>query len=146
MQGGSKMLVGEGVPASIETGRWYDIRIELSGAHIKCYLDGKLIHEVEDQTWPVMTAVASRTHAGEIIAKVVNLSDTAQETAVRIDGAKAPMDGTMTVLTSGRPTDENSLGEPTKVAPVTMKVKGVGAEFKHTFPAYSLTVMRLKGE
>ncbi len=144
-QGGAKMLVGDGVPGRIETGRWYDIRIEVNGARIRCYLDGKLIHDVEDQTFPVMCAVASRTRGGEIIAKIVNLSETAQDTTVRIDGAKAPMDGTVTVLTSGRPTDENSLGEPTKVAPVTTTLKGVGAEFRHTFPAYSLTVMRLKG-
>jgi hypothetical protein len=31
------------VPGSIETGRWYDVKIELKGAKLDCYLDGKLV-------------------------------------------------------------------------------------------------------
>jgi hypothetical protein len=31
------------VPGSIETGRWYDIRIELKGPRVQCFLDGKLM-------------------------------------------------------------------------------------------------------
>ena len=33
---------------SIENGRWYDIRIELRGPRIRCYLDGELIHDIQD--------------------------------------------------------------------------------------------------
>lgn len=32
-------------PGKIETGRWYDIRVEFQGKHIQCYLDGQLIHD-----------------------------------------------------------------------------------------------------
>jgi len=39
-------IIGNEVPGKIETDRWYDIRIELSNTQIKCYLDGKLIHDV----------------------------------------------------------------------------------------------------
>ncbi|MBM4030670.1 MAG: DUF1080 domain-containing protein [Planctomycetes bacterium] len=40
------------VPGRIETGRWYDIRIVLQGSSIKCYLDGKLINQLVDTTYP----------------------------------------------------------------------------------------------
>ncbi len=33
---------------SIEADRWYDIRIELDGPRIRCYLDGELIHDISD--------------------------------------------------------------------------------------------------
>jgi hypothetical protein len=33
------------VAGTIETGRWYDIRVQLSGSDIRCYLDGVLIHD-----------------------------------------------------------------------------------------------------
>jgi hypothetical protein len=33
------------VPGKIETNRWYDIRIEVQGASVKCYLDDKLVQQ-----------------------------------------------------------------------------------------------------
>jgi hypothetical protein len=33
------------VEGKIETGRWYDIRVELQGPTVKCYLDGKLVQQ-----------------------------------------------------------------------------------------------------
>jgi hypothetical protein len=40
--------VGGRVPGKIETGRWYDIRIELTGPRIKCFLDDAQILDVSD--------------------------------------------------------------------------------------------------
>jgi len=40
------------VPGRIETGRWYDIKVVVHGPSIKCYLDGKLIHDMKDDTYP----------------------------------------------------------------------------------------------
>ena len=54
-----RRLRDRGVPGRIETGRWYDIRIEVQGAHIRCYLDGKLIHDFSPSI-KAMYAVASR--------------------------------------------------------------------------------------
>ena len=52
--------VGQSVPGRIETGRWYDIRIELAGSSIKCYLDGKLVHDVKTPTMRSLHASATR--------------------------------------------------------------------------------------
>src|ERR1700678_3182571 len=40
---GSHTPLGESASATIETGKWYDIRIEVKGNDIKCYIDDKLI-------------------------------------------------------------------------------------------------------
>jgi len=37
---------------SIKTGTWYDIRIVVKGPSIRCYLDGKLIHNTKSTTYP----------------------------------------------------------------------------------------------
>ena len=37
---------------SVETGKWYDIRIVVQGPSIQCTLDGKLIHDVKDKRFP----------------------------------------------------------------------------------------------
>ena len=45
-------------PGSIETGRWYDIRVEVKGSNIKCYLDGKLIHDLNHKSPASLNASA----------------------------------------------------------------------------------------
>jgi alpha-L-arabinofuranosidase len=146
--GGSKSIMGNEVGGKIETGRWYDIRIECKGRAVKCFLDGKRVH---DATYPPppspLYAVAGRAGPGEVILKVVNVSGEPQETAIELAGAKkvAPA-GTAIVLKSASPQDENTLDQPTKVAPVTEKLEGAAAAFKRTFPPWSVTVLRLKAE
>jgi hypothetical protein len=46
--GDKRTPVGGRVPGKIESGRWYDIRIELTGPRIKCFLDGVRIIDVND--------------------------------------------------------------------------------------------------
>lgn len=40
-------FVGPRIPGSIETGRWYDIRIDVKGSRVSCYLDGLLIEQLD---------------------------------------------------------------------------------------------------
>jgi alpha-L-arabinofuranosidase len=138
-------ITGNDVQGSIETGRWYDIRIEMKDTSVKCYLDGKLIHDVKWQATKPLYAVASqvkRTH--EVILKVVNVSDADQETDLRLDGAKVSPTAKVIVLASDKPADENTLDEPLRVKPVTLTLDHAGAAFRHTFPANSVTVLRLR--
>ena len=36
----------DGKRGFIQTGRWYDLRIEVRGDRVKCFLDGQLIHDI----------------------------------------------------------------------------------------------------
>ena len=47
------------------------------------------------------------------------------------------------MLTSADPADENTLEEPTKVAPVRKEIP-CGTSLRETFPGNSLTVLRVK--
>jgi len=144
--GGSKLLACPQVHGSVETGRWYDIRIEVQGARIRCYLDGQLIHDFEDAPMPALYATASRRErTRELILKVVNVSDRAQETEVRLSGARGLVSRAKVItLTSDSPDDENSLENPTRVAPVERAFESVAPSFRYIFPPHSLTVMVLK--
>jgi alpha-L-arabinofuranosidase len=138
-------IVGHEVPGHIETGRWYDIRIELTEQTIKCFLDGKLIHDVSYPTLKGLYAVASRTRdRHELILKVVNASDEQQDTEVHLNGATLGPSATATTLSSGSAQDENSLEQPTKVVPVTRELTCGGSDLKLSFAGNSLTVLRLK--
>jgi alpha-L-arabinofuranosidase len=138
-------VVGNGVPGRIETGRWYDIRIELKGRNIKCYLDGKLIHDVSSPSVKSLYASASRVEkTGEVILKIVNTSASELPTDIKLNGVtvlKGPAQAI--VLTSPNPTDENSLTDPTKVVPVTKTVDMKGSSIRHAFPGNSVTIFRL---
>jgi alpha-L-arabinofuranosidase len=138
-------ISGHDVEGSIETGRWYDIRIEVQGTNVKCFLDGKLIHDASYQATKPLYAVAGLAkRANEVILKVVNVSAADQETDLQLEGAKILPAATAIVLASDKPEDENTLEQPTKVKPVTRKLNDAGAGFRHTFPANSVTVLRLK--
>jgi alpha-L-arabinofuranosidase len=142
---GGKTTISDYVPGAIETGRWYDIRIELKGTRIRCYLDGALIHDVEDPTPSSMYAVAGRDErTGDTIIKVVNMSGGAQDTQVALTGGgEGVLCGTATVLT-GSPDDENTLAQPGRVLPETMPWTARGPKFEYSFPPYSVTVLRFK--
>lgn len=143
---GGKFIVGAPVPGRIETDRWYDIRIELRGRRIQCYLDGRLIHDVEDTGIQTMTAIAGRdTRTGELVVKVVNAEDAPRTTVIHLEGTESyASEARAIVLTSNHPDDENSFSQPFKVAPVTTTLRGVRRRFTHTFPPHSLTILRLK--
>jgi len=144
--GSGNVLFGNDVPGGVETDRWYDVRVEVGGQNIRCYLDGKLIHDVKYPVTQPLYAVAGLSKTGdEVILKVANASQTAQETDIHLAGTdKVLPSGTAIVLSSEKPTDENTLQNPTKVSPVTQQIQDAAKDFKYTFPADSVTVLRLK--
>jgi alpha-L-arabinofuranosidase len=83
--------------------------------------------------------------SNEIILKIVNSAAEPMTPNVQIEGAKKIANrGTMIVLAGEKLTNENSIAEPKKVAPVTSPLTDAAVSFKHTFDPHSLTVLRLK--
>ena len=143
--GGGKSVLGTEVAGHVETGKWYDIRVELRGNNIRCFLDGKLIQDVKYPVLQPLHAVANRvSQTGEVILKVVNASFAAQTTTLHLKGAKIDPHAKLVVLTSENANDENTLAEPNKVAPVTGSFDRAAADFTHEFPANSLTILRFQ--
>jgi alpha-L-arabinofuranosidase len=136
--------------ARIETGRWYDIRLEVRGPSVKCYLDGELVHDIKNALTATDALYASATRdeaTGEVIVKVVNTSPEPTETEFNLAGAgKLGSTAEAIVLTSEKPEDENSLEDPTKVSPKSDTIDVPGPKFRHTLPGNSLTVLRIPTE
>lgn len=132
---------------SIETGRWYAIKIEVRGLGVKCWLDGQLIHDLQRARRSLQTLFASATRdekAGDLILKVVNTAPTPLETEIELRGVNRPgTQGQAIVLTSESPKDENTLEQPTRVSPRTENVALPGPRWTRVFPGNSLTVLRL---
>jgi len=132
----------------IETGRWYDIRVEVKGSQVRCYLDGQLVHDLDNQ--PLKSLFASATHdgkTGDIILKVVNVATNVLNTVIKLRGAQDPSgSGKVIVLAGNSPLDENSLDAPTKISPQTNAFNYLGDNLHWPFPGNSVTILRLAPE
>ena len=135
------------VPITVETGRWYDIKIDVQGRRIRCYLDGKLITDVTDEPngppFPLYAAASRDLKTGDIILKIVNTSAALQPLQVDLKGAKGVAKSALATMISGEPGDVNSLAAPENIAPKPLAIMGTGVSFVHDFPAHSVTVLRL---
>jgi alpha-L-arabinofuranosidase len=135
------------IDGSVETGRWYDIRVQIAGDRVQCWLDGKRVHDVRRARLATRAIYASATTdraSGDIILKVVNTAAGPTETAIDLKGIRRlPGKAQAMVLTSASPTDENSLAEPRKIAPRAEDLTVSGTKFTHSFPGNSVTVLRI---
>jgi alpha-L-arabinofuranosidase len=132
------------VDSTIETGRWYDIKVELAGGSITCYLDGKRLHDVQAKPTKALYASSTLSADGkEVILKVVNTAAGERAADVRLNGLKSVAKGAKGwVLTAADAMDENSLEEPFKVAPKAFSCEAA-PRFTQAFPGNSVTVLRV---
>lgn len=132
---------------SVETGRWYEVRLEIIGSSVKGYLDGKLVQEVSTgnlNTKNVCASAAVDDKTGDVIVKLVNAGTASEEINLALNGLKMnAQEAIVSVLTSANALDENTLEEPTKVAPKTESIRLSGSVLKRNVPGNSLTIIRL---
>jgi alpha-L-arabinofuranosidase len=133
---------------SIETGRWYDIKIELSGDRLSCYLDGQPFQSAVVPPIKTQQLYASATRddqSGEIIVKAINPGSQRVSAQVNLAGlAEGDRDAKIIVLTGSNPAQTNSLDMPRHIAPAESTLK-LSPKFDYVFPPRSFTVMRLAG-
>jgi alpha-L-arabinofuranosidase len=133
-------------PGHIESNRWYDIRLVVSGKRVKCFCDGQMIHDVEyeseGQVKALYASATSDQKTGNVIVKVVNTSTGPLETKIDLSGAKnLTGKGSAIVLTSASPTDENTLDHPIKVFPVTEPFQFGGEAYDRVIPGNSINIL-----
>lgn len=138
--------IGRRIRGNVETGKWYDVKVDLGKDKIRCYLDGKLVQEEAFPSISPLHSTASRDEkTGDIIVKVVNAGWSPQATDVTLAGAKnLGSKAEVIVLTSANGMDENSIEQTEKIKPKTSTINVKGTQFKYDFPANSVTIMRFK--
>jgi alpha-N-arabinofuranosidase len=91
------------------------------------------------------TSASVDQRSSELILKVVNTTATARKVRVDVKGARSPhSEGRLFVLASADLKAENSLEQPTRLAPVERTVAGSSSGFELTLEPQSLTVLRTK--
>jgi alpha-N-arabinofuranosidase len=144
---GASEAYGPSAPYKVENDRWYDLRVEVKGHHMRGFIDDKLVTEADDRPHttptPAFASATYQTDSHTVILKVVNVSKNPVDLAINLRGA-ATVDpnATATVLT-GDPKGQNTVDEPTRFTPKQEPVTGASNSFRRTFPAHSFTVIRL---
>jgi len=144
-ENGGREPYGPSAPFTVETGRWYNLKLEVKGHTATGYVDGKRVMEASDEPYrPAPAAYASASYvnaSGEVIVKVVNSAATPLEAEIRIKDAGKFGNGKVIVI-SGDPQAVNSIEQPANVAPKEEPLTNVAASFTRTFAPHSVTLMR----
>ncbi|NUS78682.1 MAG: alpha-N-arabinofuranosidase [Streptomyces sp.] len=142
VDGGKSTLISKA--GTIETGRTYDIDVKVRGRQVTLYLDGQEWGSFTDDkpAEPFRQVATLDKKTGDLIVKVVNAQATAARTAIDLGGAKVASKARVTTLTA----DANAVNTETEtpVAPVRSTFDGVADKFTYTFPANSVTFLRIR--
>ncbi|RSO05488.1 alpha-N-arabinofuranosidase [Streptomyces sp. WAC 05379] len=129
---------------SIETGRAYDIDVKVRGRQVTLYLDGQEWGGFTDDkpAEPFRQVVTKDARTGDLIVKVVNAQPAEARTAIDLGGARVAPTARVTTLAAGQDAVNTETDAP--VTPAASTFRGVADRFTYTFPANSVTFLRLK--
>ncbi|MGX9900076.1 alpha-L-arabinofuranosidase C-terminal domain-containing protein [Arthrobacter sp. SA17] len=81
----------------IESGRDYEVRVQVSGASIRCWLDGDLVFDHSDdlRPWPsIICGATTSADASETYVSIVNVGNREREAVLKIVAAPELLEGT----------------------------------------------------
>ncbi|MFD5014141.1 alpha-L-arabinofuranosidase C-terminal domain-containing protein [Streptomyces chartreusis] len=129
---------------SIETGRAYDIDVKVRGRQVTLYLDGQEWGGFTDDkpAEPFRQVITKDARTGDLIVKVVNAQPAEARTAIDLGGSRVASTARVTTLAADQDAVNTETDSP--VTPATSTFRGVADRFTYTFPANSVTFLRLK--
>lgn len=132
-------------PFTVETGRTYEIKVVVDGYTAKGYIDGELMFEkvLESGTKAECYQVVSTDESGDIIIKLVNVTDSARTVAIDIANADVNTTATVYQVAGDSLGNDNILGAKEDCIMEEFTVEGIGEQFNYTVPMYSATVIRV---
>jgi alpha-N-arabinofuranosidase len=92
---------------------------------------------------PLFACASKEDASGDIILKVVNVFNMDQTMAIELAGADFQKVATGEIMV-GEPGDVNSVKNPFHTVPKRFIVTDASSNWTHTFPGYSITVIRFK--
>lgn len=140
VNGSKSVLLTKG--GSIQTGTWYEIKIEVAKNSTKIYLNNSLLFELPEPAGPFTASVVKDFETDEMIIKMVNSASKQIDASVNIENLYVSQEAPVITLTGGA-AQENSIGSPNLLVPVESTFY-VTNSFTYTLPANSFQVFRIK--
>ncbi|MGA5495110.1 alpha-L-arabinofuranosidase C-terminal domain-containing protein [Streptomyces cinereoruber] len=138
--GGKQTLLEN--PTTIEAGRAYDVHVQVRGRQVTLYLDGqKWGSFTDDRTAEPFRQVVTRDK-DDLVVKVVNAQAAAARTSIDLGTTRVASTARLTTL-EGAP-DAVNTADAHPIQPRRSTLEGIGRTFTYTFPAHSVTFLRIK--
>ena len=139
---GQRDALTERVPLDIDFSQYNEYRMVTAEKTIRCYVNGKLIHEAPIVSMPYITASATVDDGTrEVILKLVNIRDDAIDLPLSFDceiGDTAAAE----ILTGESKCAKNTMDAPEAVVPRKTTLTGVSAHYTYSAPANSINILR----
>ena len=139
-------IIGTVKEFTAETGKTYELKITVDGRNVKCYIDGELYvdYTVGSDGEAEAYHVVSTDESGDIIIKLVNVTERNRSFAVNVKNAEIADEATVYQVKGETLGDDNILGEKEDCIMEEITLSGLGENFNFVAPKYSVTVIRLK--
>ena len=131
---------------TVETGVTYEIKLVVNGTRIQGYIDGELQfdYNAESDSYAESYHVVSTDESGDIIIKLVNVTDSDRTFAIDILNAEnLNSEATVYQVAGDSLENDNILGAEEDCIMVDFTVDGITEQFNYTVPQYSATVIRI---
>ena len=138
-------VLGRQARQSVDTDRWYDIKVVVTPELVTLFVDGKEMTSAKPVSQPrhfCQTGYDELT--GELIIKVVNGTDKTYTRGFEIEGTNNVAPEGKVITISGNAQEENNFEEPYKLVPVTTTFNGFAKQFSYEFAPMSYTILRIK--
>ena len=141
----SGAINGTATDFTVEDGVTYEIKLVVDGTNIKGYIDGELQFDyaAESKTNAEAYQVVSTDESGDIIIKLVNVTESDRTFAIDIANADVASTAKVYQVAGDSLVNDNILGEEEDCKMVEFTVNGVKHQFNYTVPQYSATVIRI---
>jgi len=139
-------IIGTVKPFTAEIGKTYELKVVVNGRNVKCYIDNELYVDYTTGSDSEAEAyqVVSTDETGDIIIKLVNVTDTDKTFACNISGAENIKSTAKIYQVKGDSLgNDNILGAEEDCIMEEFTADGFSNKFNFTAPQYSVTVIRL---
>lgn len=134
---------------SVSTDQTYHLKIVVTDYNVKCYIDDRLYvdYDISDSSNAESYQVVSEAENGDLIIKLVNVTESEKTFAVNIAGAgeeNYTSSADRYQIKGNLLTDDNILGREEDVTLEEDILEGISDRFNYTVPKYSVTALRIK--
>ncbi len=133
-------------PFTAEINKTYQLKVVVSGTKVKCYIDDELYvdYDFAKNAEAEAYQVVSTDETGDIIIKLVNVTDSKRVFAVDVNGAEVKSSAKVYQVAGDDLGNDNILGAKEDCIMEELTVNGFSGSFNYTVPQYSVTCIRLE--